>query len=303
MNDVNPTNPVKYELIYTTNNNTSKSIYMDLAPIIIDDTKIIYGKHLGSGTYGNVFSCKLTHESKETTYAVKCVTIAKMNNDRNQNSANIEILIQYLCNHQNILRIHNWFHNDACIFMLMDYMPNGDLYHILYKQNNIISPENCKSYIIQLWSCLEYLHSNNIIHRDIKPENILLCDSCKTIKLADFGLACIVINDNFPTETTGTVDYMAPEVLLGIPYDYSADVWSTGIILYELINRENPTSLLSDKIARDKIISGDITLKQPNINDDFKNHCFKIVNCILKHIPKNRLSPNDCINMMNTFIM
>ena len=82
------------------------------------------------------------------------------------------------------------------------------------------------------------MHDNNLLHRDIKPENILL-DSSSVPKLSDFGWSALVKNKSRNT-FCGTFEYMAPEMYENEEYTFSVDVWSIGILLYELLHKRSP---------------------------------------------------------------
>lgn len=97
--------------------------------------------------------------------------------------------------------------------------------------------EACK-YFTQTCLALQYMHQHNIYHRDIKPENLLL-DENYDIKLCDFGWCAENINQKRKT-FCGTYEYMAPEIVMDIVYDYRIDIWSVGILLYELIHKNAP---------------------------------------------------------------
>lgn len=86
---------------------------------------------------------------------------------------------------------------------------------------------------------LRYLHSCGIMHRDLKPENILMelnqnGESVVTIKLIDFGIACMIRPDEFIDDTCGTLSYVAPEVIRKQGYNAKADMWSVGVIVYRM---------------------------------------------------------------------
>lgn len=91
--------------------------------------------------------------------------------------------------------------------------------------------------IRQVGDALAYCHNIGVVHRDLKPENLLLADSSETaeVKIADFGLAHIVHDNEIMTTACGTPGYVAPEVLGGHGYHEKVDVWSTGVILYILL--------------------------------------------------------------------
>jgi serine/threonine protein kinase len=86
---------------------------------------------------------------------------------------------------------------------------------------------------------MSYLHQNNIIHRDLKAANLLM-DENEVVKVADFGVARVKAQTGVMTAETGTYRWMAPEVIEHKPYDHKADVFSYGIVLWELLTGKLP---------------------------------------------------------------
>ena len=119
----------------------------------------------------------------------------------------------------------------------MDYHSNGNLYHKLRKRG-CFEEKTAYIYFIQTCSAINFLHNNSLIHRDLKPENLLL-DTEDNVKLCDFGsyVELAVLNRR---SFCGTVEYMAPEILQELPYNSSVDIWSLGILLYELLHGYTP---------------------------------------------------------------
>mmetsp|Transcript_23226 Transcript_23226/g.22797 ORF Transcript_23226/g.22797 Transcript_23226/m.22797 type:complete len:142 (-) Transcript_23226:344-769(-) len=115
----------------------------------------------------------------------------------------------------------------------MDFMRGGELYRYLKDQRKL-EEDQAKFYIVQAALGLSHLHSKNIIYRDLKPENILLGED-GYIKLADFGLSKLVDEDKLSNSFCGTPEYMAPEVVNGSGHSFSADWWTLGSLIYELI--------------------------------------------------------------------
>lgn len=148
-----------------------------------------------------------------------------------------EVEIHKKLNHPNIITLKDNFEDDKNFYIVMEYAENGNLYRQMKRQGKFTERE---AFNIFSQTCLgiDFLHKNSIIHRDLKPENLLI-DKNKRIKLCDFGWSAV--NDETARYTfCGTVDYMAPEMILGHAYNYSVDIWSLGVLLYEILHGEPP---------------------------------------------------------------
>ncbi len=105
-------------------------------------------------------------------------------------------------------------------------------------------------HFIQATSALFFLHDHNLVHRDLKPENLLI-DENNVIKLADYG-ACVEMTLGNRITFCGTYEYMAPEMLKEKPYNQGIDVWSLGILLYELLHGYSPFSVYNEFILGER---------------------------------------------------
>lgn len=120
-------------------------------------------------------------------------------------------------------------------YIVMEWCNNGTLAQKLHDAHPIISPSNLCDFAQQIASGMQYLHSKNIIHRDLKPSNILLTRN-NDLKISDFGTHKVFNNKSsvISTSQTGTYAYMAPEVIRGESHSFSIDVWSYGVVLWEM---------------------------------------------------------------------
>jgi len=119
----------------------------------------------------------------------------------------------------------------------MEYANSGSLFSLIKKRKNF-DEKKAFHYFIQTAGAVLFLHENNLVHRDLKPENILV-DENNNIKLCDFGW-CVEMSMGNRVTFCGTYEYMAPEIIKEKPYNQGIDVWSLGILLYELIHGYSP---------------------------------------------------------------
>ncbi|KAL1404132.1 hypothetical protein pipiens_001727 [Culex pipiens pipiens] len=190
------------------------------------------GRPLGRGKFGNVYLAR----EKETKFviALKVLFKKQVHAQGIEHQVRREIEIQSHLRHPNILRMYGYFHDETRIYLILEYAPGGTLFSKLQTQPGNKFPEKqCAIYINMLVSALIYLHERNVIHRDIKPENLLLGHG-GDLKIADFGWS---VHEPTSTRTTlcGTLDYLSPEMVQGQPHTKNVDLWSLGVLAYELL--------------------------------------------------------------------
>lgn len=190
------------------------------------------GRPLGRGKFGNVYLAR----EKETKYviALKVLFKKQVHAQGIEHQVRREIEIQSHLRHPNILRMYGYFHDETRIYLILEYAPGGTLFNKLQIQpQNKFPEQQCAIYVNMLVSALIYLHERNVIHRDIKPENLLLGHDGE-LKIADFGWS---VHEPTSTRTTlcGTLDYLSPEMVQGHPHSKTVDLWSLGVLAYELL--------------------------------------------------------------------
>jgi serine/threonine protein kinase len=136
--------------------------------------------------------------------------------------------------------MYGFFHDKDKIYLILEYIPGGELYKDLQSQpGGKYEEKRASNYIYQVAKALQYIHSKDVIHRDIKPENLL--NSFGTIKLSDFGWSCHAPSNRRNT-MCGTQDYLPPEMLNpgSNSYDRTIDIWSLGILAFEFVTGHPP---------------------------------------------------------------
>ena len=144
-----------------------------------------------------------------------------------------EITFHRELSHPNIIKLYDFFYDKEKIYLILEFAPNGNLFTFLRRNMNRIPKEKLIHLFLQISSAVKYIHDYGIIHRDLKPENILL-DSNYNAKLCDFGWSTQKSKENPRTTFCGTYEYMAPEIFESRPYDYTVDIWSLGINIYNI---------------------------------------------------------------------
>ena len=142
-----------------------------------------------------------------------------------------------MCNHPKVIRLYGAFDDDNYIYLVTEYCEKGTLFEYLRKKKTL-SEEETSQYMKEVIEALIYLHSQNppILHRDLKPENILMTND--SLKIADFGWSST--HDSYRNTFCGTLDYISPEMIMGTGHNDKLDVWSTGVLMYELLHGKAP---------------------------------------------------------------
>uniref|UniRef100_A0A8B9XFW9 Ribosomal protein S6 kinase n=1 Tax=Bos mutus grunniens TaxID=30521 RepID=A0A8B9XFW9_BOSMU len=196
-------------------------------------------KVLGQGSYGKVFLVrKVKGSDAGQLYAMKVLKKATLKvRDRVRSKMERDILAEV--NHPFIVKLHYAFQTEGKLYLILDFLRGGDLFTRLSKEV-MFTEEDVKFYLAELALALDHLHGLGIIYRDLKPENILL-DEEGHIKITDFGLSKEAIDhDKRAYSFCGTIEYMAPEVVNRRGHTQSADWWSFGVLMFEMLTGSLP---------------------------------------------------------------
>ena len=163
------------------------------------------------------------------------------------------------------------------IYIIMEYANKGNLFRLIKKKKKLTEKESF-FFFTQVCSVVHFLHSHKLMHRDIKPENLLISEN-GIIKLCDFGNCAS--SDNRKT-FCGTIEYMAPEILNRTRYDEKADIWSLGILLYEMLHGHAPYHGRTDKDTISMILNNKFEF------DDIKEDAKELIRALIKENPSER---------------
>ncbi|XP_030541138.1 probable serine/threonine protein kinase IREH1 [Rhodamnia argentea] len=279
----------------------------------IDDFEII--KPISRGAFGRVFLAK-----KRTTgdlFAIKVLKKADMIRKNAVESILAERDILISVRNPFVVRFFYSFTCRENLYLVMEYLNGGDLYSLL-RNLGCLDEEVARVYIAEVVLALEYLHSLRVVHRDLKPDNLLIAHDGH-IKLTDFGLSKVgLINstddlsgpavsgtsmlvDEEPQlsmsesqkerrkkrSAVGTPDYLAPEILLGTGHGTTADWWSVGVILFELIvgippfNAEHPQTIFDNILNRN--------IPWPRVPEEMSAEAQDLIDRLLTEDPHQRL--------------
>lgn len=189
-------------------------------------------KVIGKGHFSEV---RLGYSKLDKTrVAIKVIYKKKLRSDELESTlAEVEVL--KFSKHQNIVKLIDTFDSADVLYIVLEYLENGNLLQFLNINQEMITYPMIKQFVKEIAEGVNYLHKNCIMHRDLKLENIMLNDKFE-IKIVDLGFSKIVGKENKIQERLGTLTYLAPEVYQGKGYNKEADIWSLGIIMYYLVS-------------------------------------------------------------------
>ena len=237
-------------------------------------------KFLGKGQFGEVYLA--LNEKDDENYAVKVMNKKMINsNEKLRQLFHAELnIMRKLRGNRHIVQLHDFVETGNNYYVVLEYCNQKDLTYVM-KENKLLESE-ALNYLEQILEGFRSLHEKNIMHRDFKADNIFISDG--VCKIGDFGFAKQLGMAGIATTTLGTPLTMAPEVLEKKQYDNKADIWSLGVVYYQMLYGKYPFMAKSEyqliQNLKNQKPKFDSSVSQ--LSNDFIDKC-------LQYDPKKRI--------------
>ncbi|XP_037120617.1 death-associated protein kinase 2 isoform X1 [Syngnathus acus] len=246
---------------------------------------------LGSGHFGEVR--RVRELATGTYWAGKFVKLRKttcslLGLERRCVEQEVEVLRSL--QHPNIITLKDVFDSRSEVVLILEIVSGGELFDFI-AEKEMVTEDEAIEFMKQILDGLAFMHSKNIGHFDLKPENIMLSDKESPhpdIKLIDFGLAHHFVPGEEYKSTSGTPQYIAPEVINSEPLGTAADMWSIGVITYILLSGMSPFQGHTDEDTLRNVLA---------VNYEFDTHCFSTTSCTAKDFIQKLLVKNTSDRM------
>lgn len=243
---------------------------------------------IGEGGFAMVYKVIFIPSSDNFAMKVISKSVVAQSDDKDRLQREIDTMADL--DHENVIKLHDFFEDDEYYYLIMDYCAGGDLFEYISNSARVKEVQ-AATVFQQIISAIQYCHSQGVAHRDLKPQNILIT-VFPNIKVCDFGLCQYFEGANAKMKTAcGSPFYASPECIKGKPYNgRQSDIWSLGVILYELVTKQHPwpfdnTGLMLKRIQAAKF----------SIPDDVSPPCQELIRGMMKLNPNERLKPEQIL--------
>ena len=247
---------------------TREGVPLARSPSVLDIpfSDIVMDDVIDSGAFGEVYRARWCGNR----VAVKQLRGATVT-DKSRASFQREIFVMNCLRHPNIVLLLGACQTPPHLCIVMELLLGGSLYHMIYDNGYKMTLKQIQQVSLDITCGLQYLHGINILHRDLKSKNVLLTNNqfpCQA-KLCDFGLARMRQETATMTGNIGTVHWTAPEIMNSKRYRFTADVYSFGMVLYEMASGKLP---FADKIPMAVMVSVVINKERPPMDEVKSRH-------------------------------
>ncbi|XP_047307907.1 serine/threonine/tyrosine-protein kinase HT1-like [Impatiens glandulifera] len=217
---------------------------------MVDLSQLYFGPKFAHGANSQLYQGIY----KDKPVAVKIIRVPDNDNDDDENVVltarletqfNREVMFLSRLHHENVIKLVAAWRNAPVFSIITEYLSEGSLRGYLHKLEHddhyCLPLEKLVEIALEIAGGMEYIHSKGVVHRDLKPENIIINEDFH-MKIADFGIACEESSCDLFTDDPGTYRWMAPEMIKRKPYNRKVDVYSFGLILWEMVAGTIPYS-------------------------------------------------------------
>lgn len=252
---------------------------------------------LGKGTYGTVLLVRqistgrlyAQKQFKKASLTVRMQLVEQTKTER--------AILESINRHPFVVKLYYAFQDHEKLYLILEYAQGGELFTRMLTER-MLPEDSAAFYMAEMVLALEHLHNNvGVVYRDLKPENILL-DADGHVLLTDFGLSKVAVDGKHRCRSmTGTLEYMAPEVLMQESYGTAVDWWSFGILGFDLLTGSSPFRANNEAKIRQKILKQKLTFPfflSPDARD--------LLTRLLRKDPRKRLGscmPKDMETIKN----
>ncbi|CAA3018295.1 serine threonine- kinase HT1 [Olea europaea subsp. europaea] len=273
--------------------------------VLIDPKSLFIGSKIGEGAHGKVYQGKYG----DRIVAIKVLNCGNTSEERAmlENRFIREVMMMSRVKHENLVKFIGAC-KDPLMVIVTELLPGMSLRKYL----SSVRPKQLEMHVVlnfalDIARAMDCLHANGIIHRDLKPDNLLLTANHKSVKLADFGLAREETVTEMMTAETGTYRWMAPELYSTVTlrqgekkhYNNKVDVYSFGIVLWELLTNRMPFEGMSNLQAA---YAAAFKQERPNLSEDIPTDLAFIIQSCWVEDPNMRPSFSQIVRMLNEFL-
>lgn len=254
-------------------------------------------EEMGIGSTSKCYRCVRKSDNKEFACKVIDKRQVEMKFSGLLDQFYIEIQVLQTLNHPNIISLQDTYESNERIYIIMELMKGGELFDYVVEKGTL-SEEEASILVRKITSAVAHMHQQNIIHRDLKPENLLLTNKSSNaeVKLIDFGLAKIMLEEPVASSFLGTKGYLAPEMLQRHSYDKAIDMWALGVIVFVLLCGCLPFDDDSSRIANDAAARKKFTLRFPKWASSLSASAKDLLHNLLEINPKTRYTADQALN-------
>lgn len=262
---------------------------------------------IGSGGMANVYKAVMLGQNGPvpagTVVAVKVLRQEYMHDPDLVRRFKNESKAISLLNHPNIVKVYDVSVNDDLQYIVMEYVDGMTLREYLNQRGGRLTNRETVHFISQILKALEHAHANGVVHRDIKPQNIMLLDNGQ-LRMMDFGIARISRAENqlLSGKTMGSVHYISPEQAKGDETDCTSDIYSVGVMMYEMLSGHLPFDADDMVEVAIKQIS-DKPKSLHEIAPEVPNALVEITEKAMAKLPQNRYaSAREMLDALDAYV-